>query len=162
MPEDPHLSPPLPFDTKLNVGVSREEVKHSMMYVRERKRGGFTIIELLIVIAIIAILAAVAIPALLRAQKSGKESAALQVLKSLHNAEQTFKVRSTANPKTFGTLDELKADGSSPVGEDEVEPASGYTFASEGVTTDTYTIIATPPKTDMITYTLNETGAVTP
>lgn len=132
-----------------------------MRMIRERKRG-FTIIELLIVIAIIAILAAVAIPALLRAQKSGKESAALQVLKSLRNAEETFKTRSTANPKTYGDLDALKADGSSPVGEGEVEPTSGYTFASSGVGVDTYTIIATPPKTDMITYTLTETGTITP
>lgn len=132
-----------------------------MRMIQERKRG-FTIIELLIVIAIIAILAAVAIPALLRAQKSGKESAALQVLKSLRNAEETYKTRSTASPKTYGDLDALQSDGSSPVGEGDVEPSSGYTFASEGVDVDTYTIIATPPKTDMMTYTLDETGTVSP
>jgi len=133
-----------------------------MRMIRERKRG-FTIIELLIVIAIIAILAAVAIPALLRAQKSGKESAALQVLKSLRNAEETYKTRSTASPKTYAAdLTALKDDGSSPVGEGEVESASGYTFKSEGCDVDVYTIIAEPPKTDMITYTLADTGEIKP
>ncbi|NLC56635.1 MAG: prepilin-type N-terminal cleavage/methylation domain-containing protein, partial [Armatimonadetes bacterium] len=126
---------------------------------RER-RHGFTIIELLIVIAIIAILAAVAIPALLRAQESGKESAALQVLKSLRNAEETFKVRSPA--KKYGTLAELKAANYITVDEDGVEKASGYTFAMEvPPDEDTYTITAIPPAgKKMLSFTLTADGEI--
>ncbi len=125
---------------------------------RERKHG-FTIIELLIVIAIIAILAAVAIPALLRAQKSGKESAALQVLKSLRSAEETYRVKN----KTYGDLTALNGATLSTVAESGTETASGYVFASTvSASTDAYTITATPPQTDMTTYTMNETGAITP
>lgn len=127
-----------------------------MMRTFRERRYGFTIIELLIVIAIIAILAAVAIPALLRAQKSGKESAALQVLKSLRNGEESYKVKN----KKYGNLSALKADGSSPVGDGEVEAASGYTFKALTAGTDVFTIVAIPPKTDMVTYTLVETGDV--
>ncbi|MBI3947340.1 MAG: prepilin-type N-terminal cleavage/methylation domain-containing protein [Armatimonadetes bacterium] len=125
-----------------------------MRTIRERKRG-FTIIELLIVIAIIAILAAVAIPALLRAQKSGKESAATQVLKSLRTAEESYKVKN----KAYAKLDALVTDGSSPVGEGKVESASGFTFTSDAGT-DAFTIVAIPPKTDMSTYTLVESGEI--
>jgi len=130
-----------------------------MQRMRER-RHGFTIIELLIVIAIIAILAAVAIPALLRAQESGKESAALQVLKSLRNAQETFKVRST--DKKYGDLAKLKAANYSPVGEGEPEKASGYTFATEGTPDeDTYTIIAKPPEgKKMLSFTLTADGEI--
>lgn len=127
--------------------------------IRQRKRG-FTIIELLIVIAIIAILAAVAIPALLRAQKSGKESAALQVLKSLRNAEEVHKTRST--DKTYGDLAALKADGSSPLNDAGVDVNSGYSFTCDvSDPTEGYTIVAIPPKDDMLTYTLVDTGEIT-
>ena len=97
------------------------------------------------------------------ARRSRAGERGLQVLKSL--PQRGARPSRFALPRIRRRLaprSSSKADGSEPVGEDEVEPASGYTFASEGVTTDTYTIIATPPKTDMITYTLNETGAVTP
>jgi len=116
-------------------------------------RTGFTMIELLIVIAIIAVLAAVAIRPLLTAKAGAKESAALQVIRSLQKAEATYFTRN----KTYADLDVLVADGTSPVGEGQLERSSEYTFSSASDATG-YTIIADPPRTDMRTYTLYDTG----
>jgi len=124
-----------------------------MQRVRDRKRG-FTIIELLIVIAIIAILAAVAIPALLKAQKSGKESAATQVLKSLRSAEEVYKTKKTS----YGNLNDLSASNSSPVQENATDVNSGYVFKTLTNTSQVFTITATPTAADMTTYTMGEGG----
>ncbi len=54
-------------------------------------RRGFTLIELMIVIAIIAIIAAIAIPGLLAAQRSSNERNASASLKTLATAETDFR-----------------------------------------------------------------------
>jgi type IV pilus assembly protein PilA len=54
---------------------------------------GFTLIELMIVIAIIAIIAAIAIPNLIEARKSANESSAIASLRAIHAAQNLFKDR---------------------------------------------------------------------
>ena len=51
--------------------------------MRKLGRKGFTLVEIMIVVAIIALLAAIAIPNLLRARHNANESAALAPLKTL-------------------------------------------------------------------------------
>jgi type IV pilus assembly protein PilA len=60
------------------------------MFKALRKQGGFTLIELMIVVAIIGILAAIAIPNFMEYQRKSRTSEAKTNLMSIKTAEMTF------------------------------------------------------------------------
>jgi prepilin-type N-terminal cleavage/methylation domain-containing protein len=74
-----------------------------------RKQKGFSLIELLIVVAIILIIAAIAVPSLLRAKASANESAAAATIRTINTSEATY---STTYPTLgFATLASLGPNG---------------------------------------------------
>ncbi len=108
-----------------------------------RKQKGFSLIELLIVVAIILIIAAIAIPNLLRARMSANESSAVGSIRSLNTAEVMY----NSTYPTAGFADTLVKLGSSAgvctpsqAGACLIDSVltsgtkSGYTFNSVGAT----------------------------
>jgi prepilin-type N-terminal cleavage/methylation domain-containing protein len=58
--------------------------------MRERPEDGFTLLELLIVVAIISIIAGIAVPGVLRARATGNESSAIASLRATTSSQVSF------------------------------------------------------------------------
>jgi len=106
-----------------------------------RRRKGFTLVEIMIVVAIIILLAAIAIPNLLRARLNANESAAVGAVKTIVSAAISYRSVNSAYP---GNLSDLS--GATPEYIDDVLGAGskqGYNFTLTGAT-NTFTTTARP------------------
>jgi prepilin-type N-terminal cleavage/methylation domain-containing protein len=123
--------------------------------VRQRNGAGFSLIELLIVVAIILIIAAIAIPNFMRARMQANETAAIASLRNLTTAQVVF--ATTYNNGFSATLADLGGTGPpTPTSAGLIDSVlasglkSGYIFTYAPVDTngdgamDTYTINADP------------------
>ncbi len=94
-----------------------------------RNKYGFTLIELMIVVAIIAIIAAIAIPNLLRSRIQTNESAAISNLRAINGAETAFH---GANSRYGNDFTELTTATPPFLDGDWAQTKSGYNFVLAG------------------------------
>ncbi len=98
-------------------------------------RKGFTLVEIMIVVAIIALLAAIAAPNMLRTRLAANESSAIAALKTLSSAAHTYRA---SNPGYPADLNALYA-GLTPAYIDSVLASgtrNGYSFSLAGTNAD--------------------------
>jgi prepilin-type N-terminal cleavage/methylation domain-containing protein len=72
------------------------------------KKKGFSLLELLLVVAILLIVATIAIPALLRSRQSANETAAVSNLRLVNSAEVSYTV---SGGGLYGTVPDLVSAG---------------------------------------------------
>ena len=103
---------------------------------------GFSLLELLIVVAIILIIATIAIPSLLRSRQAANESAAVASIRTMTTAQITYL---SSSGGSYGTLTQLITAGLLDTGFNNTK--SGYNYSIDNTSTD-YTIFASPSSTN--------------
>ena len=120
-----------------------------MLDLKKRRRGGFSLVELLIVIAIILIILAIALPRLDKARMQTQETAAIRQIGTVHTAQTQY---FSQYGKYAATLIELGPPASGQPGPNGAElipgdlalgTKTGYLFTMQAAPTG-YNVNATP------------------
>ncbi len=128
-------------------------------------KKGFTLVEIMIVVAIIAALAAIAIPNLLRARVNANESGAIAAVRTISSALESYRsVQSPpAYPDSLGDLVNAtpaylddRFDGATP-------SVQGYNFTYSQGSNDQYALTASPATANVTgtrTFFIDQTGVI--
>ena len=121
--------------------------------MRMNKEKGFSLIELLIVVAIILIIAAIAIPNLLRSKMAANEASAVASLRTLNTSIVAYSTTYATDPSTLASMGPAATASStsadlvdSLLGKDPAVK-SGYSIAYTAVAATPitqYSMVATP------------------
>lgn len=134
------------YNERLRGTYEERAMPHCTEMNRTTYRGGFTLLEMMIVVAIIGLIAAIAIPNLLRSKMQANEAAAVSDLRTICAGQ----IACSTTRQTFGDFAELVDEVDGPgtafvdVGWYEGRNKAGYTFTMPDADADSFICFADP------------------
>src|SRR6187402_1890302 len=107
------------------------------MKLRNNRKSGFTLVEIMIVVAIIGLLAAIAIPNFIKARTTSQMNACINNLRQVDGAIQQWALENKKGPTATVAFTDISGYLKNAV----ICPAGGTTFADSYAVTD----VATKP-----------------
>ena len=127
-------------------------------------RKGFTLVEIMIVVAIIALLAAIAIPNLLTAKKTANTAAAKANIRALSTAAEVYATgHNGAYPADVAAISPYITPATVLCASTAAAPVQGYWYDCSGLAATGYSLIAAPSPNVAgdTTFTVTTGGVIT-